>query len=1118
MRNLKKLVALFVTIAMITTLIVPALADSSFTYEGEAEDLYDLGLFKGESETEYLPNLGDMLSREAGAIMFLRLTGEEDDALEMSDGDASAKLAIFSDGAEISNWAKKQVAYATDKGYIKGYPDGTFAPKAALNGKAYSSLVLQLLGYDGDFNYHEAATSLSEVGGLTSSEAATFNTDNAINRDAAVGISFGALKATVKGTEETLVQKLVRLGKVDQDMAKDKGLIDAIITEVGELEDVYVKIGETAEMPKTVEVTYDDEETGEVSVTWPEIDTSEVGEQEIEGIIAGTALAAKVKVIVQPDELLVTSVTADNLKEVVVEFSAALDEDTVNTDNIEIDGFDKDISVELEEDGRTVVITAGKVGENLENQKTYTLKVKNVKDTTGMEVEETEKEFEVFDGTRPVAEEVKVTGPANLEITFSEPIKEDSGDVEIKSGNSTIGTGDYSGYGSRTISIVIWDDMKDGETYEVIVKDFKDYAKFINVSKTFEIEYVKDTEPPVAEITKVDQMYVKVEFSKPVTGLHKENFYHTFTAWEAKGIYKDEAMTDEIKAEDSVSTVWVKFADDADEDRPLAEGTQRVGIRGKYDDVEVKDNWGNKFEGTEIEVAVSVDKENPEVTSITVEGEDELKITFNKVVKFDEDNIEILDTDGKEIDGVDVGVDSNDEAKKEFKVTLGKDSNLAGKTIIVKITDVEDTALQPNKLSEHKETVEITDKTAPKVTKVSKDAKYLYIFFDEDVTNTALDKDNYKIMASDGTLTSFDKAPRFFDGSRVVRIELTEKEKNTIIADDLFIQNIEDKAGNAMKGQIYKDDIKDTASDAPKVYSVEATAKDKLVITFDQRLLEGNNIKPEAFEVKIGADDSAEIKSLSVSRNGDGNTVVTLNLKKEEIISNATNVKLNIVGNENYLKNVFEIAAEESLDIQVVDKIAPSYDKDSITAIGNEVTIKFDEKIKDATVSLYTFEVRNNEVTDFDVDVNDEEDISVVTLTLKKSYVKGDKVRVSQKYDIEDEEAGNKYRNTDTIEVTVVANPTIASIDNDNVGDVTVSIGTGLNDAIDGLDKTVTITDSEGNTHEVTLEWTIQEYDGNTANNYEATGTFELPLGVDQADPEMDLKVTATVTVEGDED
>ena len=78
MRNLKKLVALFVAIAMISTLMVPAFADSSFKYEEEAKDMYDLGLFLGESETEYVPNLGELLSRETGAVMLLRIFAQED--------------------------------------------------------------------------------------------------------------------------------------------------------------------------------------------------------------------------------------------------------------------------------------------------------------------------------------------------------------------------------------------------------------------------------------------------------------------------------------------------------------------------------------------------------------------------------------------------------------------------------------------------------------------------------------------------------------------------------------------------------------------------------------------------------------------------------------------------------------------------------------------------------------------------------------------------------------------------------------------------------------------------------------------------------------------------------
>lgn len=1034
MRNLKKLVALFVAIAMISTLMVPAFADSSFKYEEEAKDMYDLGLFLGESETEYVPNLGELLSRETGAVMLLRIFAQEDEALEMSEEDADAKLADFKDGATVANWAKKQVAYATDKGYIKGYPDGTFAPKEALNGKAYCSLVLQLLGYDGDFNYHTAATSLSEVGGLTSAEAAIFNSNDPINRDSLVGISYGALKATFKGSNETLIQRLVRLEKVDANLAKDKGLIDAVIKEVAELEDVLVKVGETANLPSTVEVTYDNDETGEVSVTWPTVDTSEVGEQEIEGIIAGTPLTAKVKVIVQPDELTVTSVTADNLKEVVVEFSAVLDEDTVKTDNIEIDGFDKDISVELQEDGRTVVITAGKVGENLENQKTYTLKVKNVKDTTGMEVEETEIEFEVFDGTRPEAEEIKVTGPSNLEIVFSEPIEE-GGDVEVKSGNSTIGTGDYEGYGSRTISITVWTELKDGETYEVIVKDFKDYAGLINISKTFEVEYVKDTEPPVAEITKVEQTHIKVEFSKPVKGLHKENFYHTFTAWEAKGIYKDEAMTDEIEPEDSVKTVWVKFADDADSDRPLAEGTQRVGIRGKYDDVDVVDNWGNKFEGVEIDVTVTVDKEAPEVTSITVESEDELKVTFNKVVNFSEDNIEVLDTDGKEIDDVSVTVDPNDKAAKEFIVDLG--TELPGKTIVVKITDVEDTALHPNKLSEYKATIEITDKTAPTVTvsykvelKDSDFAKgYLYFFFNEDVTSTATDKNNYARM--DGNqLKSFDKSPRFFDGRAVVELEINKEEYEAIIlgSNDLFVQKIEDNAGNAMAGTVIKnaslEDIEDEGSE-PGVESVEATAKDKLVVTFDQRLVAGNNVPKGIFKVEIDG-KSVDNKSISVSLNDEGNTVVTL-IINGTIKADASDVTLAIENDDgSYLKNIFGVAApsyNKDRSEGVDDKIAPSIVKEDkkldITAKNEDgkgvIEITFDEAIDGSDMTARDFEVNGYKVDKVEV-TGDDNNIVKITLT---EEITGSSVKLTQKYAVEDEN-GNEFKldKTETITVT----------------------------------------------------------------------------------------------------
>jgi len=180
MKNLKKVLAVLVVISVISTLLVPAFADS-FSYEKEAEILYRLGLYKGTSETEYVPNLEGKLDRQTGVVMLLRLFGQEDDALEIPMDEAAQTLAAkFKDAADIADWAQRQVAYAVEKGYVKGYPDGTFLPNADLNGLAFCSLILQQLGYDGDFVFDEAAYKLQEFGGLTAEQAEAFNNKNGI--------------------------------------------------------------------------------------------------------------------------------------------------------------------------------------------------------------------------------------------------------------------------------------------------------------------------------------------------------------------------------------------------------------------------------------------------------------------------------------------------------------------------------------------------------------------------------------------------------------------------------------------------------------------------------------------------------------------------------------------------------------------------------------------------------------------------------------------------------------------------------------------------------------------------------------------------------------------------
>lgn len=75
--------------------------------------------------------------------------------------------------------------------------------------------------------------------------------------------------------------------------------------------------------------------------------------------------------------------------------------------------------------------------------------------------------------------------------------------------------------------------------------------------------------------------------------------------------------------------------------------------------------------------------------------------------------------------------------------------------------------------------------------------------------------------------------------------------------------------------------------------------------------------------------------------------------------------------------------------------------------------------------------------------------------------------------------------------------------------DITVELGTSEQDAENQLASTVGITGTEGEEGEAVINWSIENYDGNIADEYTATGELSLPEGW-FGDPD---DVTAVVTV-----
>jgi hypothetical protein len=328
-------------------------------------------------------------------------------------------------------------------------------------------------------------------------------------------------------------------------------------------------------------------------------------------------------------------------------------------------------------------------------------------------------------------------------------------------------------------------------------------------------------------------------------------------------------------------------------------------------------------------------------------------------------------------------------------------------------------------------TLTITDKTAPEVTKVtmrvSDDGKtaVLYVTFSEDVdSTTALDKANYALIQG-GKLTLLSKDPAFFDGNKVVKLELTESEYTELkkAGTGLFVQRVKDLAGNAMAGMTETSILAyNDSKNAPQVEKIEVLAADKAAIMFDQYL---KRVDRNAISV-----NNTTVAAIELSEK-DGKTVVTVITDKDaKFAPNITGSSVVIASSGDYkILNIFDVEAananiDENTTITVddkqqkvmVDKIAPSVDKDKSKAETgkNEIVLVYDEAIDFGTVSTLTFEVADRNVTS--VEAGEENNEIKITVD-GAAFVKDAKLKVTQKHVIKGAD-GNESK-FDSIEITV---------------------------------------------------------------------------------------------------
>jgi len=184
---------------------------------GAAAKLNLLGLFRGVGVLgDGSPNLAvdRAPTRAEAVVMIVRLIGGEAEAL------SGNWKSPFTD---VPEWAKPYVDYAYENKLVYGIGGGLFASSGAITASEYITLVLRSLGYTSGIDFQwDKAWILSDEIGITGGRYNAWTKQ--FSRGDVAEISFNALGAKLKGSDNTLCSLLIGEGVITMDDANALGV------------------------------------------------------------------------------------------------------------------------------------------------------------------------------------------------------------------------------------------------------------------------------------------------------------------------------------------------------------------------------------------------------------------------------------------------------------------------------------------------------------------------------------------------------------------------------------------------------------------------------------------------------------------------------------------------------------------------------------------------------------------------------------------------------------------------------------------------------------------------------------------------------------------------------
>jgi len=486
-------------------------------------------------------------------------------------------------------------------------------------------------------------------------------------------------------------------------------------------------------------------------------------------------------------DLEVKSVSATNLREVMVEFNNEIDADELDKANFTIGTVVAD-SVSVSEDGKTVVALF-----TLKNQSTYTLEIASVVDVNGSEVKDFEQQFTVTDFVAPTVTGVEVIGNKKLVVTFSEPVKATEAQILSNYKIDDLLFGAMVTVDERTVTLITSTRLTEGVHTLKVDSNVVDYAEFKLVSNNNQFVVAKDTTvAAVSTVESATQVKVVVTLTKAVES--------GFTVSSTSGTYDDKTSKDN-------QTWTLNFS----KTNPLPLSGTEIKLK------DVVDYYGNKTD-LSFNVVPTLDLTRPEVVSVTADDQSTLLVKFSKDVMTTVGTFTI-----KTVADVPATVAVNNVAyakdadEKDMKDTLALTTSpgevFDPEDYTIEITGVIDTTVQANVMVPYTGTVTVADLTNPTVVAVrvgqptTTTTGTIIVEFDEKVdTATALDKANFSYILNGTKPVSLGSSHTITMLSDGKSVKITVPKNSTANTGDVIssvtITNVKDLAGNKVTSKI----------------------------------------------------------------------------------------------------------------------------------------------------------------------------------------------------------------------------------------------------------------------------------------------------------------------------